>query len=114
MSVRVKGKWKHRVFAKVAERDGLVCAKCGVFEKKEWRAMGVWNGDDWPEDEVFRNRRTKVHLCSNLEVDHREPLWAGGSNDLTNLWLLCRPCHKTKTSLEQSKRLKLLGAGRNA
>lgn len=37
-----------------------------------------------------------------LERDHITPLWAGGSNDTANLQDLCRPCHRTKTSREQS------------
>ncbi len=108
MSVRLmarpKGKWKHKAFASLAERDGYTCAQCGEPDRIVWRAMGVWNGSDWPMDDVYRNRRTKVHPCSILEVDHKLALHVGGSNDLDNLWLLCRDCHLLKTVKERKAR----------
>jgi 5-methylcytosine-specific restriction protein A len=33
-------------------------------------------------------------------VDHKRPLWAGGSDDDSNKWLLCIPCHDSKTKME--------------
>lgn len=31
------------------------------------------------------------------DCDHKIPRWAGGSDDISNLWFLCHdPCHKEK------------------
>ncbi|KOR22809.1 HNH endonuclease [Burkholderia cenocepacia] len=38
------------------------------------------------------------------EVDHEVPLEQGGSNDDSNLQLLCDDCHKAKTAAEASAR----------
>ncbi|MGW9170142.1 HNH endonuclease [Streptomyces decoyicus] len=34
---------------------------------------------------------------TDLEVDHITPASRGGSWELSNLWALCKPCHKRKT-----------------
>lgn len=38
------------------------------------------------------------------EIDHRVPLWMGGTEDDANLAPLCRDCHKTKTATEAARR----------
>ena len=38
------------------------------------------------------------------EVDHRIPLEQGGSNEDSNLWLLCHECHSAKTADEAKAR----------
>lgn len=38
------------------------------------------------------------------EVDHVVPLEQGGSNDMSNLSLLCVECHKAKTASEATRR----------
>lgn len=38
------------------------------------------------------------------EVDHKVPLWDGGTDDEDNKWLLCRPCHEEKTAAEATRR----------
>ena len=41
------------------------------------------------------------HLVDECyEIDHRQPLWAGGSNRVDNLQALCHRCHSTKTLTE--------------
>ena len=35
-------------------------------------------------------------LLKNLQIDHKDPVDRGGSNDLSNLQLLCRPCNLRK------------------
>lgn len=35
---------------------------------------------------------------ANYEVDHIVPLYLAGSNDPSNLQLLCPDCHRTKTA----------------
>jgi 5-methylcytosine-specific restriction protein A len=42
-------------------------------------------------------------------VDHRTPLWAGGSDEDRNKWLLCIPCHDVKTAREASERGRAAG-----
>ena len=96
--------WRKQAFAKVAERDGLTCSQCGVAHRVIWRKQAPCFS--WLSDWLH----TLVYPTSNLELDHRDPLHRGGTNDLENLWLLCRPCHQAKTSAEQSARLKGLFA----
>jgi 5-methylcytosine-specific restriction protein A len=43
-------------------------------------------------------------IGANHEVDHRTPLEQGGSNDDSNLWLLCHDCHARKTADEAKER----------
>ena len=38
------------------------------------------------------------------EVDHKVPLWAGGSDKDDNKWLLCTACHEAKTAREAAER----------
>ena len=41
--------------------------------------------------------------AGRLEVDHIRTLWRGGSNEPDNLQALCAfPCHRDKTSAEQT------------
>lgn len=37
---------------------------------------------------------------TELEVDHLIPIAKGGTWDLSNLWVLCRDCHRRKTYYE--------------
>ena len=39
-----------------------------------------------------------------VEVDHRDPLWRGGSNDPGNLQGLCKDHHDEKTAREAAER----------
>jgi 5-methylcytosine-specific restriction endonuclease McrA len=39
-----------------------------------------------------------------MEVDHIIPLSEGGPDEISNLQLLCRECHKTKTKWEGKRR----------
>lgn len=63
--------WQH-TRARIQQRDGSRCRKCGL----------IW----LPERDV---------------VDHRVPRWAGGKDDDSNLWLLhAEPCHAEKSADE--------------
>lgn len=113
MSVRVprlSSDWKRRAFDHLAMRDGLRCAVCGTAEKIIWRQAGTWSGELWGTDPWESHRYTKVNPTSNLEVEHTVPLSEGGTNDYSNLRLMCCGCHKAKTSSERSARLKRLFA----
>lgn len=37
-------------------------------------------------------------------VDHIKPLWAGGTDEPDNKWLICNPCHDAKTAVEAAQR----------
>ena len=61
-----------------------------------------------------RIRKRDGHLCVNCgqlgrEVDHAIPLWvgiaAGGTNNDSNLRVLCVPCHEAKSAAETGQRL---------
>jgi len=61
-----------------------------------------------------RIRRRDCGLCQaclvkgitalGAAVDHKVPLWAGGSDADSNKWLLCTPCHDAKTADEARQR----------
>lgn len=40
----------------------------------------------------------KTHIASEYQVDHITPIAAGGSNERTNLQLLCAPCNLAKNA----------------
>lgn len=55
---------------------------------------------------IASNQQWKCGICNNLmdytyEIDHRIPLFKGGTNDISNLMALCRNCHGKKTILEK-------------
>ena len=39
-------------------------------------------------------------LTATYQIDHRQPLWRGGSNEPDNLQALCPNCHAAKTQAE--------------
>ena len=50
--------------------------------------------------------QTKGHVPVDFIDEHLTPLWRGGSNELPNRGLVCKPCAKVKTSEETSSRAK--------
>ena len=44
------------------------------------------------------------YVTLGAEIDHKRPLWAGGSDDEANKWLLCRACHDAKSKREAAAR----------
>lgn len=38
------------------------------------------------------------------EVDHKVPVWEGGTDDDGNLQAICKPCHKAKSAREAARR----------
>jgi len=63
---------------------------------------------------VKRLSRERPRMCATcyasgkvrlgMELDHIVPLWAGGSNEVSNLQWLCVPCHRDKTAREAKER----------
>lgn len=96
---RKDSKWRDRVFYQLCIRDDTCCSKCGDRMRKVWRKQSQSLSIDGFLCSL-------VYCTTNLEVDHIIPLCEGGSNEYDNLWLLCRDCHKVKTSSERSRRLK--------
>ena len=45
-----------------------------------------------------------MDIPENLNVDHRLALADGGLDVLSNVWVLCVPCHKDKTAREATER----------
>jgi len=41
--------------------------------------------------------------ANGTDVDHRVPRSAGGSDQPENLWLLCGPCHASKTGRDAAR-----------
>ncbi len=57
---------------------------------------------------VASNQRWLCGNCSKIldftyEIDHKVPLFKGGTNEYSNLIALCRECHGRKTILERVK-----------
>ena len=44
--------------------------------------------------------------ASAIDVDHKKPLWQGGTNTLDNAQLLCKKHHAAKTAREAPERAK--------
>lgn len=70
---------RERCWETVAERDGYRCQNCGVG------AIIVLGSDSEPKLDT-----------SHLTIDHIRPLADGGTNDLSNLQVLCRDCNLKK------------------
>lgn len=108
---RKSSAWRKKMFALLVERDGPTCVRCGASERRTCTDGGVFNSSD---EFTERTRYTRVIWRSILEVEHTIPLHMGGTNEPDNLRLMCAPCHRAKTTAEQSARLKALDAGGNA
>lgn len=88
---------------RVLERDGGICAKCGLNCLAEWARIKRLRGvaqtkalEEWR----LRNRK------SLWDADHILPVAEGGGEcDLSNLRTLCLKCHRSCT-LELRKRLR--------
>lgn len=63
---------KPKIRLALTKRDGYGCKECLIY-----------------------------HAGETLTIDHVIPISVGGSNVITNLQLLCRPCHEKKSAEEQ-------------
>lgn len=74
------------------------------------RALNKWLFAQLLKDQTWRCAQWFSSGCiyhdlrkGNCEVDHIIPLAAGGTNDLSNLQLLCKACHKRKSDALDKK-----------
>ncbi len=76
---------------------GSRCPAC-THQRDDWQARRkIRDGWTWGEirNRVHERDGASVRCGSDrrLQVHHRVPLAAGGSNELSNLELLCHRCH---------------------
>jgi len=74
------------------ERDRIRSYKSNYARRK--RVVAIWTcwtgrSAEWTV--------MKFKLSQAWDMDHEVPLIEGGTNDMTNLRVLCRPCHKRVT-----------------
>ena len=53
---------------------------------------------------MFRRDGYKCKHCgstSEREIDHKKPIASGGTNELDNLQVLCRPCNARKGDMPE-------------
>lgn len=84
----------------VGPRLSALPISAGTVERKRGSA-GVKDRD--------RIRKRDCGLCQNCDhlgsvVDHKKPLWAGGSDEDDNKWVLCPVCHDAKSAIEAAQR----------
>lgn len=99
MAARLTTQRRRQVFKTLAHRDGKQCRRCGAGHRTIWRPAGIFSTSG-PDG----HRYTRVNPSSNLEIEHILPLSHGGTNDISNLQLLCIDCHKLKTGSERTSR----------
>jgi 5-methylcytosine-specific restriction endonuclease McrA len=83
----------------VIKRDKSICQICSIDLKKlrkEFRQMNE-------QERLIRAEELKIPKFkighSFIEVDHIVPWVEGGTNELTNLRVLCPACHRIQTNL---------------
>tara|TARA_B110001469_G_C9454438_1_gene229356 strand:+ start:34 stop:528 length:495 start_codon:yes stop_codon:yes gene_type:complete len=74
-----------------------------TFKKKQLRKVS-----ESTKKIVASNQQWTCLMCRNIldysyEIDHNVPLFAGGTNNISNLHALCRNCHGKKTILERNQ-----------
>lgn len=60
----------------------------------------------WSRDPYCAMCRKLVEYPSGFELDHKTPLFKGGSDEDGNLQALCPECHERKTALDQGHRFR--------
>lgn len=96
---------KPRLLAVATARVPVLTAQPGRFERKRGSAGAKDRNQIKDRDcglcqECRRQGKTTV----GSDVDHIVPLEQGGTNEQSNLELLCEPCHKAKTAREAAQR----------
>ena len=86
-SLKFFGLYWDTIRREIIERDNHVCKICGATHSK--RELDEWR---------------KWHRYCGCEVDHIKEVADGGTDDRTNLRVLCHGCHVAKTKDEAYKR----------
>lgn len=111
--VAIAGSGKHRRLSsktrrEVEERDGGVCAICGLDTKKVLRIIrsalthyADLEGNLWWEGgtDVLEAIGWIPDLQRKpFDIDHLQPVALGGKDEATNLQTLCQPCHWARSA----------------
>ena len=77
-------------------------------QRKKYKKKQLRKVSESTKKIVASNQNWRCLMCHNLldysyEIDHNVPLFAGGTNHISNLHALCRNCHGKKTILERNE-----------
>lgn len=93
---------------RLAEKEGMVAklqrevhALSELLRNPRRRSVSAHRKKEVAARAQWRCQACGQLVSENFEVDHRVPLFRGGSNDADNLQLLCLECHRRKTCREQ-------------
>tara|TARA_B100001964_G_C14249030_1_gene608926 strand:+ start:588 stop:956 length:369 start_codon:yes stop_codon:yes gene_type:complete len=71
------------------------------YKKREVkRYVSVKNKKTVASNQKWNCNRCKNMLDETYEIDHINPLYKGGTNDIINLQALCPNCHRKKTIMD--------------
>jgi hypothetical protein len=87
--------------AKQLMKDGSAAYVAGMGTTKEKRNVSGLMKKKVAAAQGWKCGNCKELLDETYEVDHRVGLFAGGSNDESNLVALCPHCHRKKTVAER-------------
>ena len=92
---------------KAASNTRLAFAPAATVERKRGSA-GVRDRNRIRERDcgLCQACKAKGRTAVGVAVDHRVSLWANGTDEDSNKWLLCQPCHDLKTAAEARQRAK--------
>lgn len=76
--------------------------KSNSYKSNLYKSKNRKNINNMTKKIVASKQKWRCNICGNLldasyEIDHINPLYKNGTNDINNLQALCRNCHGTKT-----------------
>lgn len=94
--------------------DSVADALASITDRKRWGVRR--NGDRGPIEfplrlaigrrDEFTCQRCHVYTGTTFQLDHIIPWSAGGSDEATNLRVLCPPCNQERSNYDDSAQLK--------